>query len=156
MVAAAEKIQHPESLYEKDFHAWIQHQTDLLRDGRLSELDQQNLLEEIEAMGRSERHALESNLIVVLLHLLKFQHQPTCRSNSWRASIREHRRRIRRALSDSPSLNPFLQRIYPGAYRDARALAADETGLPNALFPTILPYTLEQVLDPDFLPDDPA
>ena len=155
MVAAAESIQHRKSLYDKDFHAWLQHQAILLRDDRLSELDRKNLFEEIEAMGRSERHALESNLIVVLLHLLKYQYQPTRRSNSWRASIREHRRRIRRALSDSPSLKPFLQQIHPGAYREARALAADETGLARTRFPTVIPYTLEQVLDPDFLPCDP-
>jgi Domain of unknown function DUF29 len=70
----------------------------------LDEIDVANLLEEIEDMGRSEKRAIESNLVVLLTHLIKYQSQPDQRSSSWRGSIVEHRRRLRNLLRESPSL----------------------------------------------------
>ena len=59
-------------LYEQDFYLWIQTTAELLKQGRLTELDLENLIDEIETMGRSEKRALESNLEVLLMHLLKY------------------------------------------------------------------------------------
>jgi Domain of unknown function DUF29 len=89
------------SLYERDFSLWLEQQAGLLRAGRLSELDFANLLEEIESMGRKDKNAIQSNLVVVLAHLLKYRFQQ--RSSSWRGSIVEHRRRLRYDLVESPS-----------------------------------------------------
>ena len=104
-------------------------------------------------MGRSQRRAVKSALIIILSHLLKYRYQPDRRTNSWRATIREHRRRVRDELADSPSLRPYVERILDGCYQDAREAAADESGLPIGTFPAACPFVLEQVLDRNFLPE---
>lgn len=140
-------------LYEQDFYLWTQTTIELLKQGRLAEIDLENLIEEIAAMGRSEKKALKSNLEAVLLHLLKYKYQPEKRSGSWRASIREHRKRLRESFADSPSLKPYFAEVFSKCYEDARLLAADETELHLTTFPEQSPFTPEQVLDADFLPE---
>jgi len=140
------------SLYDRDFYAWIYQQVDLLREGKFTQLDLSNLMEELEDMGKSQKQALESNFNVVLMHLLKWKIQPDKRSNSWRSTIREHRRRISKQLKDSPSLKRLLVDNFVENYNDAREDAAYETELPIDLFPWECPFSLEQVLDLDFLP----
>lgn len=145
----------PGGLYEQDFSAWVEEQVKALRSGQTQELDIENLAEEIEDMGRSQRRAVKSDLIIILSHLLKYRYQPDRRTNSWRATIREHRRRVRDELADSPSLRPYpySERIPDDCYQDAREAAADESGLPIATFPAVCPFVLEQVLDRKFLPE---
>lgn len=104
-------------------------------------------------MGRSERRSLKSNLIIVLLHLLKWQYQPELRSGSWKGSIVEHRRRIREAVKDSPSLKPYIEEVFAECYLDAIEQASAETGLPEATFPQLCPYTSTEVLDSNFMPE---
>jgi Domain of unknown function DUF29 len=153
MARADPVIQDPRSLYERDFYLWLEQQATLLRDGRLGELDIANLREEIESMGRKDKKAIQSNLVVVLTHLLKYQFQPDQLSSSWRGSILEHRRRLRYDFKDSPSLRGHASEVFTQAYEDAREQASAESGLPLRQFPKASPYTLEQVLDPKFLPD---
>ncbi|MEH2002016.1 MAG: DUF29 domain-containing protein [Nostoc sp.] len=141
------------SLYEQDFYLWIQTTAELLKQGRLTELDLENLIEEIETMGRSEKRALESNLEVLLMHLLKYQIQTERRSKSWQYTILEHRRRVQKAFKESPSLKPYFEQVFDESYQTARRLAVIETGLDIATFPEQSPFTLEQVLDSDFLPE---
>ena len=140
------------SLYNTDYYAWIEQQVALLQRGQTDAIDWVNLAEEIADMGRSQKQAVTSNLVVVLTHLLKYHYQPQQRSNNWLGSIREHRRRLRDAFEDSPSLRRHAQAVFTKTYRDAREQAADETGLPLATFPADCPYSLEQTLDPAFLP----
>ncbi|MEH2312746.1 MAG: DUF29 domain-containing protein [Nostoc sp.] len=140
-------------LYEQDFYLWIQTTAELLKQGRLTELDLENLIDEIETMGRSEKKALRSNLEVVLMHLLKYKYQAEKRSGSWRATIREHRKRLRQALEESPSLKPYFSEVFGLCYDDARLLAVDETELGVITFPEQSPFTPEQALDSDFLPE---
>lgn len=142
------------NLYDRDYYLWLQDTAKLLKEGRLSEIDTVNLLEEIEDMGKSEQRAIESNLVVVLLHLLKYKYQPHKKSNSWKSSIREHRRRIRRAFKTSPSLKNYLRSVFDECYRDATEQAADETGLALDTFPLECPFTISEVLDRDYLPED--
>ncbi|TWH76256.1 uncharacterized protein DUF29 [Azomonas agilis] len=132
--------------YDSDFYGWTQEQADLLRSGRLTELDIQNLLEEIEAMGRSERRELESRLQVLFMHLLKWEHQPSHRGKSWQLTIEEQRRKVSRVLSDNPSLKSKLPELMASAYGDAVIGAERETGLERSVFPTSCPWTLEQAL----------
>ena len=141
------------SLYETDFVQWVQTTVDQLRAQNYECVDWANLIEEIEEMSRRERRSLKSNLVVILLHLLKWQYQTDCRSGSWRGSIREHRRRINDDLKESPSLVAYLHEVLSDCYANARAQAADETALPLENFPTDCPYTSEQILNPEFLPD---
>lgn len=142
------------TLYEQDYYLWLEKTASLLRDGRLSELDIPNLIEEIEDMGRSQKDALESNLRVVFMHLLKYKYQPSNRSNSWRGSITEHRIRINKAFRNSPSLKRYFQEVFDECYQDARKIAADETGLPLDTFPVQSSFTPEEVLNPEYLPEE--
>lgn len=141
------------NLYEADYLKWIETTVEKLRVQDYSNIDWSNLIEEIEDMGRSERKSLKSNLIVVLTHLLKWQYQPDFRSGSWKGSIVEHRRRIRDALKDSPSLKPYLEEVFAQCYLDAVELASAETELPVEAFPSECLYTSAEVLDPNFLPE---
>ena len=80
------------NLYEHDFYDWANTQAALLRSGKLEAADIENIAEEIESMGKGERRELENRLVVLLLHLLKWQFQPERRGKSWRATIRIQRR----------------------------------------------------------------
>lgn len=142
------------NLYDRDYYLWLSHTANLISEGKFSEIDAANLIEEIEDMGRSEKRAIESNLVVLLLHLLKYKYQPEKRSNSWKSSVREHRRRLRKAFSDSPSLKRHFEEVVDECYQDAREQAADETELPLDTFPQESPFTLAEILNPDYLPQD--
>lgn len=142
------------NLYEQDYYLWLSHTVQLIKQGKLSEVDTANLIEEIEDMGRSEKRAIRSNLVVVLLHLLKYKYQPEKRSNSWKSSIREHRRRLRDDFKVSPSLKRYFAEVFEECYQNGREQAADETGLPLNSFPQQSPFTSTEVLNPDYLPQD--
>jgi hypothetical protein len=140
-------------LYETDFYAWTQEQVNLLRTSQWNRLDTVNLIEEIEALGRKERQELRNRLGVLLGHLLKWQFQSNKRTNSWLGTIREQRVQIKLLLADSPSLRPYLDRVFFDAYELGLALAIRETELGEQIFPELCPYTPEQTLDSGFLPD---
>jgi Domain of unknown function DUF29 len=142
-----------QSLYDRDFAQWLETTADQLRAKDYANLDWENLLDEIESMGKRERRSLKSNLVILLLHLLKWQYQSEQRSGSWKGSIVEHRQRLRDELEDSPSLQPYLIEILAAAYADGRDRAAAETGLNVAIFPAECLYTIAQVLDRAFWPD---
>lgn len=142
-----------ESLYDTDFVQWVETTVEQLRTQNYACVDWVNLIEEIEDMSRRERKSLKSNLVAILLHLLKWQYQSECRSGSWRGGIREHRRRIKDDLKDSPSLIPYFQEIFAECYVNAREQAADETGFPLETFALDCPYTPDQSLDSEFLPE---
>jgi Domain of unknown function DUF29 len=136
-------------LYETDYYLWIQETIEKLRHQNYSQVDWTNLLDEIEDMGKRERLSLESNLVVVLLHLLKWKHQPQNRSGSWKGSIREHRRRILKAIKISPSLKAYPSEILAECYEEAVLQASDETGLPIEAFPRECPDSIDQILEAD-------
>lgn len=139
--------------YEEDFYAWTVEQARLLRAGEFSAIDVDNIAEEIESMGRSDRRAIESRLTVLLTHLLKWQLQPKMRSSSWSGTIGEQRHRITKLLRESPSLRPFVGEALAEAYTEAREAASNQTGFPEALFPVESPFTLDEVLSRSFLPE---
>jgi hypothetical protein len=138
--------------YERDFYAWTSEQAALLRAGRLSEADVENIAEEIESMGRSERRELVNRLAVLLTHLLKWQVQPALRGNSWRLTIVEQRARLAEHLRENPSLKSVLPDAFATAYRFALLRAQRETGLPEGAFPATCPWTSEEAVAEGFLP----
>ena len=138
--------------YNRDFYAWTTEQAALLRAGRLSEADVENIAEEIESMGRSERRELVNRLTVLLTHLLKWQAQPALRGNSWRLTIVEQRARLNEHLKDNPSLKGALPEAFVTAYRFALLAAQRETGLPEDAFPAVCPWASDQVTAGNFLP----
>jgi len=145
------------SLYDTDYVAWLSEQVAHLRAGRLHALDVENVAEELESLMRKERRQLENRLEVLLLHLLKWDHQPARRSNRWRASVEEQRTRIRRLLRDSPSLKREVESMARDVYPDAVRAASIEMRLNEASFPQTLPYSVEQIfgreLPAEELPD---
>ncbi|MFN5565640.1 MAG: DUF29 domain-containing protein, partial [Pseudanabaena sp.] len=83
MIGVNEKLSL-KAVYEQDYLMWLEMTSEQLRTGKLENLDIENLLEEIEAMARKEKVALESNLEILLMHLLKYQYQVNKRTSSWR------------------------------------------------------------------------
>lgn len=141
-------------LYDQDFSLWIESTVEQLRQQKLDNIDWENLIEEIESLGKSEKNALQSNLRILLMHLLKWKYQSERRSNSWAYTITEHNIRINQAFKDSPSLKSYFLNIFSDCYQDARKLAAKETGLELNFFPLNSPFTPEDVLNPERLTED--
>ena len=145
-------------LYEQDFFAWTKQQANLLKEGRLRELDLPNLIEELEDMGRSNYRELESRLIVLVAHLLKWEYQwnqlqsqwKEFEGKSWRNSIIEQRIQLSGLLEERPSLQNFFQERLTRAYPQAIKLIIKETDLLSTEFPAECPYSIDQLLDEDF------
>jgi hypothetical protein len=140
--------------YANDFYAWVNYNANLLREGRFSELDVFNLIEELEGMGKSELRALNSRLAILLAHLLKWQFQPAYRSKSWLYTIKEQRLQVEELLTDSPSLRNQLDECLKRSFKKAVLLAARETGIEETTFPSICPYSVEEIMNANFLPKE--
>ena len=138
--------------YDQDLYAWLTSNAELLRQGRLTEIDAEHIAEELEDMSKSERRAIERYLRVLILHLLKWQYQPSLRSPSWQQSIDNARDEIERRLQDSPSLRPRLGELIAARYGNVRRNAMRETGLPIPTFPESCPFSIVQLLDEEFWP----
>ena len=133
--------------YDHDFCVWSSEQARLLRDGQFSLLDITHLAEEIEDLGKRERRALESRLVVLLGHLLKWKYQSDYPNRkSWRATINTQRRSITKLLSENPSLQSQLSQFIADAYPGAVDLAVAETPFDYEVFPDHCPWDPEQVL----------
>jgi hypothetical protein len=141
------------SRYDSDFYGWTTEQATLLRLGRLAEADIENIAEEIEALGRSQKRELVNRLAVLLTHLLKWQFQPELRGISWRLTIAERRDELTEHLDDNPSLGLDLDQTITRAYRKAVLAARRETGLAESVFPATCPYSETQIFDTPFLPE---
>jgi len=142
------------NLYDQDFNLWIEATTQALHQGKFEQLDLENLIEEIESLGRSDKRALRSQLIRVIKHILKLKYQPNLHYslNSWRSSVVEGRGQVKQLLKDSPSLNPYLAQVFEECYQDGKQETVAETGLDSNLFPDTSEFSLEQILDPGFWP----
>lgn len=139
--------------YEEDYVAWTLEQARLLRSGAFSELDAENIAEELDDMGRSVRRELRNRFSVLIMHLLKWRYQVGFRSRSWASTIEEQRQQVKELLDESPSLRPVVTNELTRAYASARKKAAAETGFPENTFPAKCPFTADQVLAEDFLPE---
>ena len=141
------------TLYETDFVEWADHTAELLRQGKFHEVDLEHLIEEVEGLAGSDRHAVRSQLTRLLMHLIKERIQPERAGSSWRTSIVDARREIRLKLEASPSLRPYLNTIVAEDYHEAVKDALDETGLAGKALafplPANCPYTLSQLLEDD-------
>jgi Domain of unknown function DUF29 len=154
--AAGEKTAAPVAK-ETDLYSWALRQADLLRAGRLSEIDPVAIAEGIDDVGEEQYERLESALRVLMLHLLQWDHQPEMRSRSWALSILEHRKRAQRQLRKNPGLKSRLDEALEAAYEDARLEASSETGLPMRAFPPQRPFEYAEVTErPVVWPGDEA
>jgi hypothetical protein len=146
----AKQLAHGADLHDRDFYSWALRQAELVRARRLGELDLENIAEELRSLGSEQEHRLESSYRVLLMHLLKWVHQPRRRNRSWRASIVRERVNGARTLERNPGLKSRQADLFAEAYRAARKEAAAETGLPIATFPDAPPFTLDRATDEDF------
>ena len=136
-------------LYEEDFYVWTEVQADLLRARRFEALDLDNLIEEVEALGRAEKKEVLSNATVIVEHLLKLQYSPATDPRSgWIDSVLEHRIRLEYELT--PRLRQILEEELPRVYAIARRTAerrlrahGEDAGV--SAFPATCPYTLDQI-----------
>ncbi len=139
-------------LYENDFYTWTQRQAAIIRDGRLREADLANIAEEIESLGRSQVSELRSRYTVLCLHLLKKMVQPGRDSRSWTTTIVGQRLEIAHHLEENPGLAPQRDALFAKAYRNARKLAAAETGIELRRLPEAPPFTIDQAETEEFWP----
>lgn len=136
--------------YEDDLYTWVQEQVALLRAGRLGEIDAQNIAEELGDVGKSEVRALESALELILMHMLKWDHQPDRRTRSSDNTIATQRERYARVLAENPGLKSRRSGALRRAYRIARNEASSETNLPRSAFPDACPYGWADILERPF------
>ena len=127
------------SLYKTDGYAWASQQADLIRAGRFGELDIENVAEEIESVGRSEKSGFAMNLARVIQQLLKWDHQPDKRGASWWHSVNTHRVRAAKDLRDNPSCKGVLTEIMQDAFEIGVADAMADTHLSRDTFPPACP-----------------
>lgn len=131
--------------YEKDFSNWTKSQAKLLRNKKFLNLDIDNLIEEIESLGKSEKRVLLSHVIILLLHLLKRDYQSKKHTKSWDDSIENARVEIDLILLDSPSFKRELPIIIEKAYKYARKKAIIETGLEESMLPDSCPWKAKEL-----------
>jgi hypothetical protein len=159
MAKAKRHLSDPGSLYDRDFFAWTQQQAALLRraatHGPTSDLDLENLAEEIESLGKRDRRALISQIARVTEHLLKLQYSGVHESRpGWESSVDVHRSKARRIVADSPGLKAELETILSEGYGDGRRFAARSlrAELGAQTLPDVCPYSLDQILDHNWWP----
>jgi hypothetical protein len=131
--------------YDRDFYSWSLEQAQIVREGRWDALDRENVAEEIESLGREQFSKLESALRVLLVHFLKWDHQPQRRSKSWIISIKDQRIELEQVLEDNPGLKSRLDEPLERTYRRARLQAANPTGLDEEIFPTSCTYSWDDI-----------
>jgi hypothetical protein len=144
------------ALYEQDFYLWIERQAELLREGRFRDLDLAHLIEEVEDLGINLRNAVTSRTREIILHLLKLQYSPAVElRGGWRENVGKQRDDLELELT--ASLKRHLETDLETIFQKARRRAVDELArdrlTPDQL-PSTCPYTLEQVIDPIWRPEN--
>jgi hypothetical protein len=141
-------------LYEQDFPLWAEQQASLLRARRFGELDLDNLIEEVEDLSRRERDAVESFTETIVEHLLKLAFAPASRPRRGSlVTVDKQRAKLTRKLTTS--LRNHLEAELPALYiglRRAVVRQLEKDRVRGDAVPPHCPYTLDQVLDPDWYP----
>lgn len=156
MINISSQSNMSKTLYKEDFYLWTQETAKLLKKNRFQELDLENLIEEIETMGRSEKRELESRITRIIEHLLKLVYWTAEKERNlrgWRGTVIEQRRQIQRLLRDSPSLKRLPGEIFLDCYQVARKDTLQKYQLSPKMFPIQCPFTIEEILNPDYLPE---
>src|SRR5258707_1220135 len=134
-----------DTLYDQDETAWLDAMSELIRLGRFDALDYPNLAEYLTDMAARDRREVRSRLVVLLLHLLKWEYQPDKRTHSWRTTVLNQRQELA-VLASRGVLRVHATEILGEAYNDAVELAASETKKSREAFPTDCPYSFDQLL----------
>jgi len=142
-----------QAAYDLDFNLWAKEQALALREGRFGDLDLEHLTEEVEDLGGPDRRELKNRTTILMMHILKWQYQPSRRSSGWYDTISEQRESLEDLLADRPSLKPTVEEVTVDNYGRAVKLAMKQTHLKRDAFPPECPYSFEdlftiEVLDP--------
>jgi Domain of unknown function DUF29 len=132
---------------EADLYSWARRQAELLRAGRVTEIDAAAIAEEIDDVGEEQYDKTESAPGVLMRHLLKWDHQRSMRSRSWTLTARGQRRRAQRQLRKNPGLKSQVDEALEAACEDARLEAANETGSPLSAFPVRPPFEYAEIME---------
>jgi len=146
------------SLYDRDYQLWLEHTIAQLKVRDFTNLDLENLIEEIESLGKSDKRAISSYLMQLCEHLLKLKYWEAERERcfrGWDLEVANFRLQIQVILKDSPSLKQYLDENFLTEYSNARKLFLKASKLNPSLVPEVLDFTLEQALDEDWLPWQP-
>ena len=139
------------SLYEQDYLLWIEDTVHKLQTRDIKGLDFDNLIEEIESLGRSQKHELENRLGELFEHILKrtYVNMPDC-YRSWVESIDKQRVSIKRLLKQAPSLKPYFSQVFDEVYKDTLKIV--RRGYPQCEFPDTWPFScdVDAMLNVDF------
>ena len=143
-------------LYDEDFPLWAERQAALLRARRFDELDLVNLIEEVEDLSRRERDSVESYVETILEHLLKLELSSAARPRrGWLVTVDKQRAKLARKLTTT--LRNHLESELPALYAGLRRPVArqlEKHAPQSKSLPSVCPYTLDQILDPDWVPSN--
>jgi hypothetical protein len=142
-------------LYQEDFVLWVEETVNQLKKQKLDQIDWENLIEEVEDLGREKKRQVNSFLRQLLVHLLLYQYWESEKAycgNGWKGEIRNFRAELEDILTSKTLFN-YLLEDFDKFYSKSRKIAIDKTGLSPTIFPETCPYTVEQVLDSEFLPN---
>ena len=145
------------SLYDTDFSGWADKTAQLLAEKRFGEIDLPALIEEVQDLAGRHRDAYESHVQTIIAHLLKLTYAPDAiydyNERGWQQSIRVARINIRKLLRRNASAARDRDEALLNGFEDAREIVqgeCDDFGTVD--WPDVCPWTIEQVLDPDFFP----
>jgi hypothetical protein len=147
----------PSELYDGDYYAWIQEQVSALRQRRIEDVDWDNVAEEVEDLGKSERRSIQSQLETIIEHLLELAYTRGAtrirNARLWKGSANVARMKLTQLLEESPSLRTKLEELFAKAYRTGRIRALSTSKLPDESIPALAPWPLSQVMNDDFMPN---
>ena len=121
-------------LHDRDFNLWIEETIETIKNKDLNNMDWDNLLEEIEDMGASQKRALDSYVQRLIEHILKLKYWHTEKERNergWRTEVVNFRNRINRILKKNPSLKNYLKSEYCDIYQDAIATMSFDFEIPE-------------------------
>jgi len=144
----------PSSLYETDFHAWVQSQSRAIEERRWADVDAANVADEIRSLGLQVEREIADRLEILLSYLLKWRHLAEYRGLAWKENIDRQRQEIADLLAQNPSLSGRKDRYMAQAYEHARARLKYETYFFTTDFPASCPFSAEQVFDPKYFPEE--
>ncbi len=141
------------NLYEIDEHLWLEETIKILKEKCLDELDWENLIGELESLSKKDKNRVSSFLEQIIRHLLLLQYgtrEQERNKNHWRAEILGLRTQLRKYLTTN--LHNYLANELNIIYQDALGYVREKTGF-SVDFPEECPYTLEQLLDKKWFPN---
>lgn len=111
-------------------------------------MDWQNLLEEIDDIGKSQKRSLESYLELLIAHVLKLQYWESEKERNykhWKVEVSNFRNRINRLLKKNPSLRNYMSEVYPEIFAETVATWRIEFDIPDDSY-----IAIEQIMQQDF------